>query len=256
MAGVCFILILVAFGPPALGAVKAEDCLECHEEYKEYVHGSPSCLQCHADIAELPHSDKLKKPSCVNCHKRIQDLFVMSIHSKKGASCKECHEVHFINKEKRYCSSCHVDNQHKALPFRKLHLARLRCVACHASVTDSEIEVYVAISGNSSVKKLVVDRDGNGLIDADEWNIVRTFLENGYKGRYTINKRFVVKADEHGVSGAPASCADCHIDRKTFGKARLKGIGSTAYGTPIDPKLFLQEVITTTSTDQRIRPAD
>jgi predicted CXXCH cytochrome family protein len=236
------ILGLFLIASPAMGALKVEECLECHEEYKASVHGSVSCVDCHKDIAELPHKEKLKKPACVECHKETQALFGTSRHGKKGVGCKECHAVHYINKEKKYCASCHVDIAHKSLPVKGIHLARLQCVACHASVTSSEIEVDITISGNKPVKKSVPDRDENGMIDAKEWSFVQASLEEDYKGSYKVNKRFTLKADEHGVSGASAPCADCHIDRKIFGKARLKRIGSVTYNIPIDPKLFLEEI--------------
>ncbi|MCG6534898.1 MAG: cytochrome c3 family protein, partial [Syntrophales bacterium LBB04] len=82
----------------------------------------------------------------------------------------------------------------------------------------------------------------NGIIDAKEWSFIQAFLEQNFKGNYKITKRFMVEADEHGISGAPAPCAACHIDRKIFGKTRLKRIGPTTYNTPVDSKLFLEEI--------------
>jgi len=239
--GTYLILGLLLLASPAMGALKVEDCLDCHEDYKAFVHGSVSCTDCHADITELPHKEKLKKPACGECHETVQTAFSNSIHGKQEMQCKECHAVHYVNKETKYCASCHADVPHKSLPVKGIHLTRLRCVACHSSVTSSEIEVDVTVSGNKPVNKLVVDRDGNGIIDAKEWSFIEAFLEQGYKGKFKINKRFIVKADVHGVTGRPAPCADCHIDRKRLGKARLKSIGSTTYDIPADPKLFLEE---------------
>lgn len=238
--GLVFAIIL--FSMPVFGALKVEDCLECHEDYKAFVHGPVSCTDCHTDITELPHKEKLKKPACAECHEKARAVFTKSIHGKKGMECKECHAVHYMNKEKKYCAFCHTDVPHKSLPVKGIHLTRLQCVACHASVTATEIEVDVTISDNKPVNKLLVDGDGNGVIDAKEWSVIEAFLEQGYKDKYKINKRFIVKADVHGIEGQPAPCADCHIDRKRFGKARLKSIGSTAYDTPVDPKLFLEEI--------------
>jgi predicted CXXCH cytochrome family protein len=239
--GTYLILGLLLLASPAMGALRVEDCLDCHEDYKAFVHGSVSCTDCHADITELPHKEKLKKPACGECHETVQTAFSNSIHGKQEMQCKECHAVHYVNKETKYCASCHADVPHKSLPVKGIHLTRLRCVACHSSVTSSEIEVDVTVSGNKPVNKLVVDRDGNGIIDAKEWSFIEAFLEQDYKGKFKINKRFIVKADVHGVTGRPAPCADCHIDRKRLGKARLKSIGSTTYDIPADPKLFLEE---------------
>jgi len=225
-----------------MGAQKNEDCFDCHENYKAYVHGSVSCGDCHADITELPHKEKLKKPGCEECHKETETLYAKSIHVKKGVGCKECHAVHYITKEKKYCASCHADVRHKSLPVKEIHLGRLQCAACHAPVTASAIEVNVAITGNKRIGKLKLYRDGNGMIGAKEWSFILAFLEQRHKGNYKVNKRFTVKADVHGVAGKPVACASCHIDRKVFGKARLKSIGSTTYDIPADPKLFLEEI--------------
>jgi len=121
-------------------------------------------------------------------------------------------------------------------------LKRLQCAACHAAVTASEIEVDIAVSGNKPIGKFKVDRDGNGIIDAKEWSFVQAFLEQHHKGGYQINKSFTVTADVHTVTGKPVACASCHIDRKIFGRARLKSIGPTTYDIPVDPKLFLEEI--------------
>jgi len=239
---ISLVFVIILFSIPVFGAISSEECLGCHEDYKAYVHGSVSCVDCHTGITELPHQEKLKKPACGECHKQTQALYGRSIHERKGVGCKQCHAVHYVNKEKKYCASCHADVPHKTLPVKGIHLTRLQCVACHASVTASEIEVDVTVSGNKPVNRLAVDRDGNGVIDAKGWSFILAFLEQGYKAKYKINKSFLVKADMHGVTGQPAPCADCHIDRKIFGKARLKGIGSTAYDIPVDPKLFLAEI--------------
>jgi predicted CXXCH cytochrome family protein len=227
---------------PAMSALTNEDCLECHEDYKAYVHGSVSCADCHTGITELPHPEKLKKPACGDCHETAQTAFSKSVHGRHEMQCKECHAAHYVNKEKKYCASCHADVSHKSLPVKGIHLARLQCVACHASVTGSGIEVDVTLSGSKPVNKLVVDRDGNGIIDAKEWSFIQAFLEQQYKGKYKVNKRFMVKADVHGVAAQPAPCGDCHIDRKRFGKARLKSIGGTTYDISADPQLFLEEI--------------
>jgi predicted CXXCH cytochrome family protein len=242
MIALYFIIGMLLLASSAMGKLKNEDCLECHENYKAYVHGSASCGDCHADITELPHKEKLRKPGCEDCHKETQTLYVRSVHEKKGVGCKECHVVHYINKEKRYCASCHADVPHKSLPVKEIHLGRLQCAACHAPVTASEIEVDIAISGNKRIGRLKVDRDGNGIIDAKEWSFIQEFLEQSHTGNYKVNKRFTVKADVHGVAGKPVACASCHIDRKIFGKARLKSIGPFTYDILADPKLFLEEI--------------
>ena len=81
--GTYLILGLLLLASPAMGALKVEDCLDCHEDYKAFVHGSVSCTDCHADITELPHKEKLKKPACGECHETVQTAFSNSIHGKQ-----------------------------------------------------------------------------------------------------------------------------------------------------------------------------
>ena len=242
MNWVYILLYLLIFVSPAAGALKSEDCLDCHENYKGYVHGSLSCGDCHNDVTELPHKDKLKKPACETCHAETQSVYSKSIHEKKGLECRECHSVHYIKKENRYCASCHADIAHKNLPVKGIHLTRLQCVACHAPVTSGQIEVNVTIPGNKAVGRLDIDRDGNRMVDAKEWSFVQAFLEQNYKGAYKINKKFIAKSDVHAITDKPAPCDDCHIDRKRFGTARLTSIGGTVYDLRADPKLFLEEI--------------
>ncbi len=236
------ILSILLLSAPAMGALKNDDCLECHGDYKAVVHGSVSCGDCHTDVTELPHKEKLKKPACVDCHSETQTVYSKSIHEKKGVKCKECHEVHYINKEKKYCASCHAEVPHTSLPVKPVHLSRLQCVACHAPVTASGIEINVTISDNKKIDRLKVDRDENGVIDAREWSSLVAYLEQSHKNSYKVNKRFFVKADQHDITGQPAPCGDCHIERNRFAKARLTKIGPINYDIPVEANLFLEEI--------------
>ncbi len=243
MMRIFFIFLVILFlCTAAMGALKNEDCLECHGDYKNYSHGAVACASCHKDIAEVPHQEKLQKPQCEQCHRDSQVMFDKSVHGRQGMKCKECHAVHYLNKEKKYCASCHGDVEHTSLPVKELHMSKLQCAACHASVSASTINVSVSISSDKPIKNIPLDADRNGIVDQREWSFTRAFLEQNYKGKYKINKKFIVKADVHGVTGSPRECGDCHIERKMFSKAKLTNIGSATYDVAADPKIFIEEI--------------
>jgi predicted CXXCH cytochrome family protein len=237
-------LILGVFllAPPALGAAKVEDCLGCHDGYKGFVHGPVSCDDCHSDITELPHKEKLRRPLCRDCHKDAQAAYAKSVHQQKRLACKECHEVHRITKERKYCASCHANVAHKSLPARVKHLAELQCAACHSIVSGSEVEIDVTLPPGTTVKKENFDRNGDSRIDLKEWTFIEAYLEQNFKGHYRVNKRFTVKSDVHAVASKPVTCEQCHVDRKVFGKARLKRIGPVAYDLLVDVTPFVPEI--------------
>lgn len=234
------LLLLVAL--PVLGAIKVSDCLDCHGDYKNVKHGPVSCTDCHTDITDLPHNEKLKRPACQDCHHQSQSVFLKSVHGKKGMQCKQCHAVHDVTKERKYCASCHPSVAHKSLPAREKHLAELHCVACHSRVSGSEIDVVVTIPPATGIKKENFDRNRDGRIDAKEWSFVEVYLEENFKGHYRVTKRFTVKTDAHAVPAKSVSCGQCHIERTVFGSARLKQIGPIPYGLPVDAALFVPEI--------------
>ena len=237
-------LILGVFllAAPGFGAVKVEDCLGCHEDYKGFLHGPVSCNDCHSDITELPHKEKLKRPACQDCHKEAHAAHANSVHQQKGLGCKQCHAVHQITKEKKYCASCHANVTHKSLAAREKHLAELQCAACHSILSGSEVEIDVTLPPGTKVMKENFDKNGDGRIDLKEWTFVETYLEQNFKGHYRVSKRFPVKGDVHAVASKPVSCEQCHVDRNVFGKARLKRIGPVAYDLPVDVTPFVPEI--------------
>jgi predicted CXXCH cytochrome family protein len=236
------IISVILLAPAAHGAVKAEECLGCHDKYKGVVHGPVSCNDCHSDITEVPHKEKLKRPACQTCHREAHAVYGKGVHQQKGLSCKECHAVHQITRERKYCASCHPNVAHNTLPARVKHLAELQCAACHSTVARSEVEIDVTLPPGTSVKKENVDRNGDGRIDLKEWTFVEAYLEQNFKGHYRVNKRFTVKSDAHAVTSKPVPCDRCHIERKVFGKALLKRIGPIPYDLPVDAARFVPEI--------------
>lgn len=237
-----FIISVFLVASAAHGAAKVEECLGCHDTYKGVVHGSVSCNDCHSDITELPHNEKLKKPVCQTCHREAQAAYGKSVHQQKGLGCKECHAVHQITRERKYCASCHPSVAHNTLPAKATHLAELQCAACHSAIAASEVEIDVTLPPGTPVKKENFDRNGDGRIDLKEWTFVDAYLEQNFKGHYRVSKRFNVRSDVHAVAAKPVPCDRCHVERKVFGKALLKRIGPVLYDLPVDAARFVPEI--------------
>lgn len=56
------LLLIAALFISPLWAAGAEECLECHEKYRNTDHGKQDCIACHTDAGQLPHAEKLLKP--------------------------------------------------------------------------------------------------------------------------------------------------------------------------------------------------
>src|SRR5512136_2658283 len=108
---VLFFLVLLCMPLSAFGATKSDECLGCHDKFKQYVHGGLGCEDCHADATSLPHREKLDKPTCDVCHQALAKAHARSIHS--AVECKACHSVHAAGKGSKTCNDCHATADHR-----------------------------------------------------------------------------------------------------------------------------------------------
>jgi hypothetical protein len=206
------VLIMSVFAVDAVAAIKTEDCLECHDAYKNYLHGRMVCVDCHSSIASLPHPDRLPKPVCATCHQKTASSFADDLHRKKGLDCKQCHNVHFLNRDKRYC------------------------VSCHGSVPHS------SITGQRGPSPSQVDRDGNRFVTRAEWHAFDDLLRTAYGGVSQTRKVFITEGDPHSLSDRPAPCASCHSREGYFPTAVLQVNGPTKFTFPIDATILVPEL--------------
>jgi predicted CXXCH cytochrome family protein len=223
-------------------AVKTEECLECHDTYKNYLHGSMVCTDCHSSIASLPHPDRLPRPACATCHQKTSSTFSQDIHQKKGLQCAQCHNVHFLNKDRKYCVSCHGGVTHSSLPSEKKHLSLLPCIACHGRPDKTSLVVRVEISGKSEVSAAQIDRDGNRYITKAEWYAFDDLLRSSYGGASRVQTVFTAAGDSHTISDKPAPCAACHSPAGYFPTAVLQVTGPKSLTIPIDTTIFVPEL--------------
>ncbi|MGD0663022.1 MAG: cytochrome c3 family protein [Syntrophorhabdales bacterium] len=234
------LLALFIFALESRAAVTTEECFGCHDTYKNYLHGTVPCAGCHSSITSLPHPDKLAKPACAGCHQKMVSSFAQDVHRKKGIECKECHDVHYLNKAKKNCVSCHGSVAHSSLPSEKKHLASLTCVACHGKVGRTEVEVHLEIKGGKALSSFAIDR--NTLIDQAQWHALEDLLHTEYKGRYSIETTYQASGDPHTITAKPAECDACHGSAGHFTAGRLRITGSENLEIPIDTRIFIPEL--------------
>jgi predicted CXXCH cytochrome family protein len=241
---VIFIALFMLLSPSLDAAMRSDDCFECHDAFKKSNHGQVSCVDCHKDAASLPHQEKLSKPLCVQCHKETSALYAKSIHSARKLFCKECHTVHFLDKGKKDCLSCHKGVAHSSLPSKEKHITSLDCTACHGKIKKGSVtaEFRVHVRKGDAVGKDEIDSDRNNIISHSELDIFLSYLEKNRKGSYTISRSYAVKGDAHGVTGKALQCDECHGDKNIFKEARLKLSGVSAYTLHADPKILIPEL--------------
>jgi len=239
------ILVLLALFSPSLNAaVTPDECLDCHEAYRKSNHGKASCVDCHNDITAFPHREKLVKPLCKECHKETSALYAKSIHGAGGLSCKECHAVHFLDKDKKDCLFCHKKVAHDSLPSKEKHLESMGCTACHGTKRggSAKVQLRVHVSKGGAIGKEMIDPDKNSVIDRAEFDHLLAYLEKNHKDLYTMRKSYSVPGDVHGVAKKALQCDECHGEGNIFKEARLRLSGVSSHTFRADPKILIPEL--------------
>ncbi len=86
-------------------AIDPATCLGCHGDkismtaFAASVHGKNACTGCHLDITDLAKhmrkEIKVQKVACDRCHKKQTAEHYLSVHTRKGVTCADCHtDVH------------------------------------------------------------------------------------------------------------------------------------------------------------------
>lgn len=227
----------------SFASIPSDDCLGCHEKYTGFNHGKTQCSSCHSDIASLPHGEKLKKPLCKTCHSKTEEAYQKSIHSKKKMNCKDCHDVHFLTKDKKTCVSCHSNVAHKRLPAPEKHLNNLNCLTCHGKPRHGEISIEINTGKKDIIKPSNIDKDRNGHIDHMEWDNMNAQLKREIKGKEEIKKNYSIKIeDPHLITKTYVTCKECHNDLAIFKKANIHIKGMKTYSIPADIRIFIHEL--------------
>ncbi|MGD9576978.1 MAG: cytochrome c3 family protein [Syntrophorhabdus sp.] len=224
-----------------LGAISSDECLGCHDTFKDFFHGGTTCQDCHKDIVSLPHEEKLKKPSCNACHEGAAKLHAAGIHKIAKVECKSCHNAHMVDKGRKSCTDCHKKVPHRLLPSKEKHLEKLECHACHGTAKKSTVRLELQVSDRALISKESIDLDKNNKIDMSEWDNLQAILQKKAK-KYSLNRVYTTDTDVHGVMKKPHACKTCHIDRQLFHQARLHVSGAVKFEIPVDPSIFIPEI--------------
>ncbi len=242
----------MVFPTISYSSIPTEECLGCHDKFNKFKHGKVTCIQCHNDISSLPHEEKLKKRSCNDCHNHTVKEYEGSAHSKGRLSCKGCHDVHFIKKQKKGCLDCHGNVSHDSLPSKEKHLKEMDCLACHGKTISSETIVDISINKKASIYNEIVDSDKNGFLNRSEWDKLQTILQKEHKDKYRIKKLYTVTSSPHSVMQKPVTCNECHNEKGLFRSVKITIYGKTSSVFSSDPKIFIPELLFIDSFKQTI----
>lgn len=232
-----FFCLQVSFLLPDALAMKAGECLRCHntelygKDFPGSVHGGNSCTSCHRDISDLTkHMRGDEKPapvSCAACHQEIGRKFSKNFHYlRQDLRCTDCHEgIHSLKRKEgnikqaivRQCTSCHTNDDYVASGHSEAVLRGNQdaavCSDCHGlhdtRVYHTSFETYPKEARQfytEKCKRCHADRAlaRRNNLSAD---IVRHYEET-YHG----------KVQEAGYPTQVAGCADCHTTHNILPK--------------------------------------
>ncbi|MDI6902232.1 MAG: hypothetical protein QMC77_00630 [Methanocellales archaeon] len=140
-------------------AFPIENCIECHEDYKERTHHLVSdphrivtdctvCHRAHPKVVEIP---PMKPEQCGECHPAVYRGWRIEGGDHGILNCMYCHETHayvpacqkchsdFHGSELTSCSECHTD-PHTIGRLDLRAVTSEECVICHAAVQGEVLE--------------------------------------------------------------------------------------------------------------------
>lgn len=161
-------------------------CIDCHsEDYSEFPHAGElrmepiyECIDCHGGDDHYAQYN----------FEAIEEEFHKSVHSSKHSedfTCWMCHDPHtyritartnenmqeFIRYDNEICLSCHANvdkyqlltssenpniiSKHDWLPNQGLHFRKVRCIECHAEISNDLLVGHNILPKDSAVKRCV-----------------------------------------------------------------------------------------------------
>ena len=123
--------------------------------------------------------------------------------------------------------------KHSTCPQGRRHLGSLSCVACHGRPEGTDLRVRVFIRGKKTPDAEAVDRDGNHLIDRDEW---RDSLGSSRtpSGGTTPSRRDTWSKEVSTPSRPRLLRATPATGEKAIFRRPAEVTGSTSYEIPVD----------------------
>lgn len=207
-------------------------CTDCHSaEYETFPHAlalkfevKPGCMDCH----EGDEAVKQFK------FERINEEFLNSMHSSRHSedfSCWSCHSPHYykinareVNKtiastvqyDNAMCLSCHGNTQkyqlmrdsimpnvissHDWLPNQVSHFQSVRCIECHANLSDSVLVQHEIMSKDKAIRGCKECHSRDSRLTHSLYRFQRKELRNlGFANSALTDGQFVIGATRNIV---------------------------------------------------------
>ncbi len=206
-------------------------CTDCHSyEYgTSFPHPNQlrfepsfSCMDCHEGNDEYAEFQ----------FEKINEEFLASVHSEKHSdefTCWMCHNPHTyhitartsenlletIQYDNEICLSCHSDqskmgllsdrhiydmlNQHEWLPNQKLHFNKVRCIECHARISDTLMVAHNIQPKEQAVKLCVECHSQNSILMASLFKHIKqeTQEKQGFLNAAILSQGYVIGANRN-----------------------------------------------------------
>ena len=206
-------------------------CTDCHSS--AYADSFPhpnelrfepqlTCLDCHGGDESYARFN----------FETINEEFLSSVHSEKHSeefTCWMCHNPHSykitartnenllgtIQYDNEICLSCHSDqskigllsdrhiydmvNQHEWLPNNMLHFQNVRCIECHARISDTLMVAHMVQPKEKAVKLCVECHSRNSLLMASLYKHIKqeTQEKQGFLNAAILSQGYVIGANRN-----------------------------------------------------------
>lgn len=207
---------------------KSFACTDCHStEYETFPHPGNlrmeqmyNCLDCHggSDVDAMYQFEQ------------IQAEYEESVHAKlegEGFTCWNCHDPHeyritarnrdlsmTIAYDNAICLNCHSDfnrfqlltekeevnliDKHDWLPNQKSHFNSVRCIECHAQLSDTLLVSHLVLPKEQSVRQCNECHSKNSLLMASLYRYESMEQrKDGFLNGVIMNESFVIGANRN-----------------------------------------------------------
>jgi hypothetical protein len=180
-------------------------CMDCHEGDEIYEKYNFALIQ--EEYLQSVHSEKHSEEfNCWMCH---------NPHSYKITARNSDNLLETIRYDNEICLNCHSDqsklgllsdrhiydmlNQHSWLPNSKLHFQRVRCIECHARISDTLMVAHAVQPKEKAVKLCVECHSQNSLLTASLYKHIKqeTQEKQGFLNSAILSQGYVIGANRN-----------------------------------------------------------
>lgn len=207
---------------------KSFACTDCHStEYETFPHPGNlrmeqmyNCLDCHGG-SEMDAQFQFEQ---------IQVEYEESVHANlenEGFTCWDCHDPHeyritarnrnlpmTVAYDNAICLNCHSDfsrfqlltekeevnliDKHDWLPNQKSHFSSVRCIECHAQISDTLLVSHLVLPKEQAVRQCNECHSKNSLLMASLYRYESMEQrEDGFLNGVIMNESFVIGANRN-----------------------------------------------------------